>query len=508
MRLSEVLKGIPTLAVLGGLEIEVSGLSASSSIASPSTVFFALRGFSRDGHDFVPDAIKSGASAVVLDRKEVLADVNRLAHDGRPTLILVEDSHSALSIAASTFFGNPTEHLNLIGIVGTNGKTSVSYLLGSILGLSSAVGVIGTISYRYPGRKEQASLTTPDPVSLQRLLSEMRDKHVRYVLLETSSHGLAQRRVDGCRFKMGIFTNITREHLDFHGTFEDYMAAKLSFFERHLDPSVSPDATAVVNLDDAHSDRFLKASKVKTLTFSTSKEGADFLATRIRLSADGSAFEVKTEDGAFEVKTSLIGAHAVENCLAAIAAATALGQAPEQIVAGIASLGGVPGRFEKVSCGQDFLVVVDFAHTPDAFAKTMAAARGLISGRIISVFGAGGDRDTAKRAQMGRIAAESSDLCIVTSDNPRTEDPLSIIHQIEQGARSVAPAEVLVEPDRRKAIALALSRACAADVVLILGKGHEPYQIIGTTRYPFDDRMVARELLFGMGYNLNGGTPL
>ena len=508
MRLSEVLRGIPTLAVLGGLSIVVSGLSHSSSSASPSTVFFALRGFSRDGHDFVPDAIKSGASAVVLDRKEVLADVNRLVHDGRPTLVLVEDSRCALSIAASNFFGNPSERLNLIGIVGTNGKTSVSYLLGSILGLSSMVGVIGTISYRYPGSKEQASLTTPDPVSLQGLLSEMRDNHVRYVLLETSSHGLAQRRVDGCRFKMGIFTNITQEHLDFHGTFENYMAAKLSFFERHLDPSISPDATAVVNLDDAHSDRFLAASKVKTLTFSTLNGSADFLARRIRLSVDGSAFEVKTPDAAFEVKTSLIGAHAVENCLAAIAAATALGQAPEQIVKGIASLGGVPGRFEKVSCGQDFLVVVDFAHTPDAVAKTIVAARELISGRIISVLGAGGDRDPTKRAEMGRIAAESSDLCIITSDNPRTEDPLRIVHQVEHGARSVESAEVLIEPDRRKAIALALSKARAADVVLILGKGHEPHQIIGTTRYPFDDRMVARELLFGMGYCRNGGTPL
>jgi len=235
---------------------------------------------------------------------------------------------------------------------------------------------------------------------------------------------------------------------------------------------------------------------------------ADFLARRIRLSADGSAFEVKTPDAAFEVKTSLIGAHAVENCLAAIAAATALGQAPEQIVEGIASLGGVPGRFEKVSCGQDFLVVVDFAHTPDAVAKTIVAARELISGRIISVLGAGGDRDPTKRAEMGRIAAESSDLCIITSDNPRTEDPLRIVHQVEHGARSVESAEVLIEPDRRKAIALALSKARAADVVLILGKGHEPHQIIGTTRYPFDDRMVARELLFGMGYCRNGGTPL
>jgi len=508
LRLSDVLKDIPTQAALGDLTVEISGLSCSSSSASPSTVFFALRGFSRDGHDFILDAIKGGTAGVVLDRKEVLADVSRYAPEGRPTLVLVEDARSALSVAASNYFGRPSEHMKLIGIVGTNGKTSVSYLLESILGADATVGVIGTISYRYPGRREQASLTTPDPVSLQRLLSDMRKKEVHWVLLETSSHGLAQRRVDGCRFEMGIFTNITREHLDFHRTFENYMAAKLRFFERHLDPSASPDAKAVVNLDDGHSDRFLAASKVKTLTFSMSNGSADFLASGIRLSGDGTVFEVRAPDVVFEVKTSLIGAHAVENCLAAIAASALVGLTPEQIAGGIASLDGVPGRFEKVSCGQDFLVVVDFAHTTDAVAKTIATARQLTTGRIISVLGAGGDRDPTKRAPMGRIAAESSDLCVITSDNPRTEDPIKIVQQVERGARSVASAEVLIEPDRRKAIELALKNAASGDVVLILGKGHEPHQIVGTARYPFDDRVVARELLLGMGHYPNSGrTP-
>jgi len=505
LRLSDILKDIPAQSALGDMGVEISGLSCSSSSASPSTAFFALRGFSRDGHDFIPAAIKGGAAAVVLDRKEVLADVRRYAPEGRPTLVLVEDARSALSVAASSFFGNPSEHMKLIGIVGTNGKTSVSYLLESILGLSSKVGVIGTISYRYPGSKEQAALTTPDPVFLQSLLSKMREKHVRYVLLETSSHGLAQSRVDGCRFEMGIFTNITREHLDFHGTFENYLAAKLRFFERHLDRSTSPDAKAVVNLDDAHSDRFLAASKVETLTFSTSNGNADFLARGIRLSMDETAFEVRTPEVAFEVRTSLIGAHAVENCLAAVAASTGLGLAPEQIAGGIAALDGIPGRFEKVSCGQDFLVVVDFAHTPDAIAKTIVMARELTGGRIISVLGAGGDRDRTKRAPMGRIAAESSDLCVVTSDNPRTEDPSRIVRQVERGARSAASAEVQIEPDRRKAIEFALKNASSGDVVLILGKGHEPHQIVGTARYPFDDRVVARELLQGLGYCLKSG---
>lgn len=506
MRLSDTLKGITAQAVLGDMGVEISDLSCSSSGASPSTVFFALRGFSRDGHDFIFDAIKSGSAAVVLDRKDVFADVSRHVPKGGPTLVLVEDARSALSVAASNFFGDPSKHLKLIGIVGTNGKTSVSYLLESILMLSSKVGVIGTISYRYPGSSEKASLTTPDPVFLQSLLSKMREKQVRYVLLETSSHGLAQRRVDGCRFEMGIFTNITREHLDFHGTFENYMAAKLGFFEHHLDSSASPNAKAVVNLDDAHADRFLAASKVETLTFSMSNGAADFLSRNIRLTGEGTAFEVRTPDVAFEVKTSLIGAHAVANCLAAIAASTALGLPAEQIAEGVTSLDGIPGRFEKVACGQDFLVVVDFAHTPDAIAKTISTARELATGRIISVLGAGGDRDPTKRLPMGRIAAELSDLCIITSDNPRTEDPIEIVRQVERGAKS-ASAEVMIEPDRRNAIELALENAASGDVVLILGKGHESDQIIGTTRHSFDDRDVARELLEGMAYILESRGP-
>jgi len=506
LRLDDILKGVPIQTALGDMTVEVSALSSSSSDASPSTAFFALRGSSRDGHEFIPDAIKSGTPAIILDRKELLADVGRFVSEGRPTLVLVENARSALSFAASNIYGRPSRDLELIGIVGTNGKTSVSYLLESILGAVSTVGVIGTISYRYPGTKERASLTTPDPVSLQGLLSEMRKANVRYVLLETSSHGLAQSRVDGCRFAMGLFTNITPEHLDFHGTFENYVAAKLSFFEQRLEPSRAPDARAVINLDDAHSDRFIAASRVETLTFSMSNENADFLATGIRLSMDGTTFEVRTPDASFEVKTQLVGAHAVQNCLAAIAASMSLGLTAEQVVSGIALLEGVPGRFDKVSWGQDFLVVVDFAHTPDAIAKTIATARQLTTGRVISVLGAGGDRDSTKRGPMGRIAAESSDLCVITSDNPRTEDPLKIALQVERGARSAASAEVLVELDRRGAIEIALKSAVSGDVVLILGKGHEPHQTIGTLRHPFDDRAVARELLQRLGHHIENGT--
>ena len=506
MRLNDILKGIPVQTALGDMTVEVSALSSSSSDASPSTAFFALRGSSKDGHEFIPDVIESGAPAIILDRKEILADIGGFISEGRPTLVLVEDARSALSFAASNFYGRPSEDLDLIGIVGTNGKTSVSYLLESILGVVSTVGVIGTISYRYPGTKMRALLTTPDPVSLQSLLYQMRKANVRYVLLETSSHGLAQSRADGCQFKMGLFTNITPEHLDFHGTFENYMAAKLSFFEQRLEPSRSPDAKAVVNLDDAHSDRFLAASRVETLTFSMSNANADFLATGIRLSVDGTAFEVRTPDTSFEVRTSLIGAHAVQNCLAAIAASMALGLTAEQVVSGIASLEGIPGRFERVLCGQDFLVVVDFAHTPDAIAKTIAAAKELTTGRVISVLGAGGDRDPTKRGPMGRVAAELSDLCVITSDNPRTEDPQKIVEQVERGARSAAVAEVLVEPDRRRAIEIALASAASGDVVLILGKGHEPHQTIGTARHPFDDRAVARELLQGLGHRFENGA--
>ena len=498
MRLSEVLRSVVVRATKGEMSGEVMDICSSSKSASPSTAFFAIRGFTKDGHDFIADAISRGAAAVVLDREDLFERLGSSGSEGCPPLVLVEDARRALAVAASNLNGNPSEQMKLVGIVGTNGKTSVSYLLESVLGMRGKVGVIGTISYRYPGREDTASLTTPEPVQLQRLLSEMHRQGVETVILETSSHGLVQGRVDGCSFALGIFTNITPEHLDFHGTFENYLAAKLSFFEHHLDPTRTPEAIAVINLDDEYSARFLAASSVKTITYSLEKDTADFLARQIRLARGGTDFEVQTPDGTLCIKTALIGAHSVQNCLAAIAASAALGASPEQIVSGISSLKGVPGRFEKVSCGQDFLVVVDFAHTPDAIAKTLETARQLVRGRIISVFGAGGDRDATKRGPMGQMAAKWSDVCVITSDNPRTEDPLKIIRQVEGGARSVGSAKALVEPDRRAAIGLALSLAGPEDAVLILGKGHETYQIVGTSRRPFDDRTVACELLEAM----------
>lgn len=505
MRLSEVLRAVVVRATKGGLSAEVRELCSSSQSASPSTAFFAVRGFTRDGHDFISDAIKRGAAAVVLDREDVFERLSSDVSEGWPPLVLVEDARSALAVAASNLNGNPSEHMKLVGIVGTNGKTSVSYLLESVLGMRARVGVIGTISYRYPGSEDIASLTTPDPVRLQQLLSEMHEQGVETVILETSSHGLVQGRVDGCRFALGVFTNITPEHLDFHGTFENYLAAKLSFFERHLDPTRMPEAKAVINLDDKYSAQFLAASRVKTTTYSLENDVADFLARQIRLSQDGTDFEVRTPDATLTIRTALIGAHSVQNCLAAIAASAALGASSEQMVSGILSLKGVPGRFEKVSCGQDFLVVVDFAHTPDAIAKTLETARQLVCGRIVSVLGAGGDRDAAKRGPMGQMAAKLSDVCVITSDNPRTEDPLKIIRQVERGARSMGSAKVVVEPDRRDAIGLALGLAAPGDAVLILGKGHETYQIVGTTRHPFDDRKVACELLKTMRHPIRTG---
>jgi len=478
LRLSEVLRSVVVRATKGEMSGEVMDICSSSKSASPSTAFFAIRGFTKDGHDFIADAISRGAAAVVLDREDLFERLGSSASEGCPPLVLVEDARRALAVAASNLNGNPSEQMKLVGIVGTNGKTSVSYLLESVLGMRGKVGVIGTISYRYPGREDTASLTTPEPVQLQRLLSEMHRQGVETVILETSSHGLVQGRVDGCSFALGIFTNITPEHLDFHGTFENYLAAKLSFFEHHLDPTRTPEAIAVINLDDEYSARFLAASSVKTITYSLEKDTADFLARQIRLARGGTDFEVQTPDGTLCIKTALIGAHSVQNCLAAIAASAALG-----------------ARFEKVSCGQDFLVVVDFAHTPDAIAKTLETARQLVRGRM---FGAGGDRDATKRGPMGQMAAKWSDVCVITSDNPRTEDPLKIIRQVEGGARSVGSAKVLVEPDRRAAIGLALSLAGPEDAVLILGKGHETYQIVGTSRRPFDDRTVACELLEAM----------
>lgn len=499
MRLDRLLEGVEVRRIVGDSGRRVSSLCYSSADVSAGAVFFARRGFKRDGHEFVSDAIARGASAIVLDREDVLAGAASLVSEAGPTLVLVDDSHRAMGMAASNFHGRPSEKMSLIGIVGTNGKTSISYLLEAILSRSHSVGVIGTICYRYRDVESKASLTTPDPIALQGLLCRMLEQDVDLAVLETSSHGLVQGRVEGCRFRAGIFSNITQEHLDYHETFDNYLAAKLIFFERYLKTSDEFEVFAVINLDDPHSARFIAASSVRTLTFSMKSASADFFARRVRLSREGTRFEVSTPSSSYEVETSLIGAHSVENCLAAIAASTALGASDEQIRAGIASLRGVPGRFEKVDCGQPFLVVVDFAHSPDAMAKTIDTARELTAGRIISVFGAGGDRDQTKREPMGRIAAEKSDICIITSDNPRTENPQVIIGQIRQGASSVESADVRVEPDRYAAIQTAIREANAGDTVLIMGKGHENCQIVGTRRLPFDDREVARDTLLRMG---------
>lgn len=499
MRLSELFRGVVRERTIGNLNVDISNVCSSSQDVAEGSLFVAIRGLRTDGHDYIDEAVANGAAAVVLDREEEYAKRASTAGPKTPALVLVADCRRALGLLASNFWGNPSQRVRLVGLVGTNGKTSISYLLESILSRKASVGVIGTISYRYADAEEEARLTTPDAPSLQRLLARMAGDGVQIVVLETTSHGLVQGRVEGCRFALGVFTNITPEHLDFHGTFNKYLLAKLSFFERHLNRSDGGSAKAIINVDDEHSGRFLAACKVETITFSASGRDADFWASDVRLSAEGTEFTAHTPGGAYRIRSALIGRHSVENCLAATAAATLLGATGDDVVEGIAALRGVPGRFEKVQCGQPFLVVVDFAHTPDAMAKALETARELSGGKIISVFGAGGDRDKSKRGPMGRIAAAKSDLCIITSDNPRSEDPIGIIEQIQQGARSVDGASVLVEPDRRKAIELGIKSASAGDIVLIMGKGHERVQIIGKTRVAFDDREVAAEVMSQMG---------
>ncbi|MCD6326624.1 UDP-N-acetylmuramoyl-L-alanyl-D-glutamate--2,6-diaminopimelate ligase [bacterium] len=503
--LGNILDGIHIKDFLGDPNRKVGGITSNSGEVSTKTLFFALRGFNRDGHDFIPDAIRKGAAGIVLDRSELMAKIAPLAEEFGAAVALVSDARHALGLAASNLYGNPTGSLSLIGVVGTNGKTSTSYILEAILSTWLRVGVIGTISYRSPGVERKASLTTPAPVALQSILADMAHDSVQVVILETSSHGIAQGRIDGCSFNIGIFTNITPEHLDFHGTFENYLAAKLKFFEEHLAPrSSDTKPVAVMNLDSERSATFIGASRVRTVTFSSSNEGADFYAHDIKLGQTATRFVVRTPSAEYEVTTSLIGAHSVQNCLGAIAASTAMGATREQIINGIASLSLVPGRFERVDCGQPFQVIVDFAHTPDAITKAIDAARSVCDGRIISIIGAGGDRDKSKRAPMGQTTAEASDICIITSDNPRTEAPMSIIEEIEKGARRSSCASLYIEPDRQTAIGLGIEKASSGDIVMILGKGHETYQIIGEHRMPFDDRDVAREFLREMGYCLRG----
>jgi UDP-N-acetylmuramoyl-L-alanyl-D-glutamate--2,6-diaminopimelate ligase len=488
MKLKELLNQIRPLESSVDGEEEVTAITFDSRQAQKGSLFFCLQGNSQDGQRFIPEAVTSGAVAAVVEE--------RPASKKNPfPWIWVKDVREALARAADSYYQHPSGSLRLAGITGTNGKTTITYLIESILTQAGhQVGVIGTVNYRYRGKTYSAPYTTPEAPILQKTLGEMKNAGVDSAIMEVSSHALSLKRVAGCDFDMAVFTNLTPDHLDFHQNLEKYFQAKSLLFSslgrasRKLAPK-----RAVINLDDPRGKELIALTSVPYWTYSA-QGAADFQAQNIELGTPGLRFLMQTPGGLYAVNSRLIGRHNVSNILAAAAMAWEWGVSPSMILAGIYSLNSVPGRFESIQEGQDFLVVVDYAHTEDALTRTLEAARQIMPAKIITVFGCGGDRDKGKRPRMGRAAAQGSDFCIITSDNPRTEEPLDIIAQTEPGVKEVGkPYQVM--PLREEAIAAAINMAQKGDLVLIAGKGHETYQIIGKGILPFDDREIARKYI-------------
>jgi len=451
-------------------EVEISALAYASDGVTPGALFFCVPGFTRDGHDFAPDAVERGAAALVTERRLDLG----------VTEVVVDDVRAAMGPAAARFYGDPTAQLDVVGITGTNGKTTTAFLVRHLLeGAGRQAGLLGTVKRVVGGAEEEVERTTPEAIDLQATFRRMLDAGDTAVAMEVSSHALELGRARGIRFASKVFTNLTQDHLDFHETMDAYFAAKRRLFDQ---PGV-----AVVNVDDEHGRRI--ASEVEAVTFGIEHE-ADYRAREIEFDFAGSRFTLDTPDGSIEVESPLPGLFNVQNVVGAIAAVRSLGVPGEEI-----SLEGferVPGRFEPVDEGQDFGVLVDYAHTPDSLENVLRTARELTRGRLHVVFGAGGDRDPGKRPLMGRAARELADRVLVTSDNPRNEEPEAIIDQVMEGAGPDAERDA----DRRRAIGRAIADAEPGDVVVIAGKGHEQGQEFEHGRKePFDDKTVAREAL-------------
>jgi UDP-N-acetylmuramoyl-L-alanyl-D-glutamate--2,6-diaminopimelate ligase len=473
--------------------VPVSAVAYDSRHVTAGAVFVGLRGVHADGTAFTREAVSRGAIAVVSE----LPAPAGLAVDW----LRVHDGRLALAALASEFYGNPADELALIGITGTNGKTTTAYLISSVFDAAGMrCGRIGTVSYRVGNREIEAPRTTPEAPDLQRMLREMVSQGSRACVMEVSSHALAQKRADYLRFSAAVFTNLTRDHLDFHNGMEEYFAAKRRLFEL-----LPPGGIGVVNLDDRRGGEAGEASP-RAVTYAI-EAAADVRPGPVTFSLDGLAFEVRTPRGTVQIRSRLVGRPNAYNILAAVAAAVALDVPFTAVESGIAAVENVPGRFQLASApSDDVRVVVDYAHTDDALKNLLETARQLSSGRLITVFGCGGDRDRTKRPLMGAVAARLSDLVIVTSDNPRSEDPAQIIEEIKRGivtpadrtrggraARRTTPWMAI--PDRRAAIERAVHDAAPGDLVLIAGKGHENYQVIGDRVTPFDDVEVARAAL-------------
>jgi UDP-N-acetylmuramoyl-L-alanyl-D-glutamate--2,6-diaminopimelate ligase len=489
--------------VRGDREIEVEGLAYDSREVGAGTLFFCVTGLTSDGHEFASRAVEGGAGALVVERELGL---------GVPE-VLVEDARATMPPIAAAYFGDPTAELAVVGVTGTNGKTTTCFLIRELLeAAGKQCGLLGTVKRVVGGSEEEVERTTPEAIDLQETFARMLGAGDVACAMEVSSHALALHRADAIRFEVKVFTNLTQDHLDFHADMDDYFEAKRLLFsgEGGAPSLVVEGGISVINVDDPYGRRLAGelagGDPEALLTYSPGGSEADFSAREIDVDASGARFKCLTPGGELEVRIRLPGDFNVDNALAALAAASALGIGPERAAEALAGASAVPGRFEPIEEGQAFAVLVDYAHTPSSLEIVLEAARRLTAGRLISVFGCGGDRDRAKRPLMGKAGAELSDLAIVTSDNPRSEVPERIIEEILGGIDTEGTGGgaqegshdggVLVEADRRKAIGLALGRAREGDVVVIAGKGHEQGQEFeGGRKIPFDDREVAREAL-------------
>lgn len=478
MKLRELIKNLSIIEMNADAELEISGVSYDSRKTEEGDMFVAIRGFEADGHKFIPKAVENGA-AVILCEEKPSCDI---------PYVLVSDSRYGLAIVSRDFFGDPASEMTMIGITGTSGKTSSSYLIKHLLEskLDAKVGLIGTNGNMIGDEFLHTEHTTPESYELHKLFRHMADSGCTHVVMEVSSHSLTLERVAGIHFDVALYTNLSQDHLDFHGTMEEYAAAKRKLF--------SMCSLGCFNLDDAWADFMRDGASCRTMTFSTEKNEADLVAKDIRLTADGVRFASVSGDEISITKLGIPGMFSVYNALGTMSVGLALGLSLADCSDAMSSAKGVKGRLEIVPTGRDFSVVIDYSHKPDALEKVLKTLKPVTRGRLIALFGCGGDRDKLKRPIMGRIAADNADLVVVTSDNPRTEDPDEIIREIVAGMKDKrTPTKVIC--DRREAIAWAIDNAAPGDVLLLAGKGHEDYQVVGHEKHHMDEREIVSDCL-------------
>ncbi|MCX5780902.1 MAG: UDP-N-acetylmuramoyl-L-alanyl-D-glutamate--2,6-diaminopimelate ligase [Firmicutes bacterium] len=486
MQLGEMMQGIEIRLLAGELNQDIKGISYDSRKVKPGDLFVCIKGLKSDGHEYIGQALNRGAVALLVERE--------IAVDTKVVVLLTGDSRRALPMAAANFFGHPSQQVKVVGVTGTNGKTTTTHLIQAILEeLGARTAIMGTLYARIGDQQIIMGHTTPEALEIQDFMHLVQSEKGDYLIMEVSSHALDLGRVDQIHFHAAVFTNLTQDHLDYHVSMDKYKQAKLRLFSALAREA---GAFAVINADDPAAGDFVQASGAKYCLYGVNQE-ADVKAIQLHSSLKGSQFTVVHGTDTFDINMKLIGRFNVYNALAAIAFALCEGVDKTIIKSALEKIKGVPGRFELVDCGQDFTVVVDYAHTPDGLENILRTGREILENRLITVFGCGGDRDKSKRPLMGKIAAQYSDFCIVTSDNPRSEDPEAIIDDIIPGLKAVENSYYAKIIDRREAIHQAICLAKKGDLVVIAGKGHETYQLINDQVLEFDDRLVAAEFLRG-----------